>query len=57
MKDLVLKIGNLKIGNKLPFVLISGPCAIENLDHTLYHAQKIKSICDKLQIPLIFKSS
>ncbi len=57
MKDLELEIGNLKIGNKLPFVLISGPCAIENLDHTLYHAQKIKSICDKLQIPLIFKSS
>ncbi len=57
MKDLELEIGNLKIGNKLPFVLISGPCAIETLDHALYHAQKIKSICDKLQIPLIFKSS
>ena len=57
MKDFELKVGKIKIGNRLPFILISGPCVIESLDHTLYHAQEIKNICDKLKVPLIFKSS
>ena len=57
MEDFELKVGKIKIGNRLPFILISGPCVIESLDHTLYHAEKIKNICDKLKIPLIFKSS
>ena len=41
----------------MPFVLIAGPCAIENLDSALFHAEKIKNICFDLKIPLIYKSS
>ena len=52
-----MKINNIIIGNNKPFILIAGPCAIENLDDTLYHAESIKNICDKLNIQLIFKSS
>ena len=52
-----MKINEIKIGNTLPFVLIAGPCVIENLDHTLFHAEKIKQICSDLNIPLIYKSS
>ncbi len=52
-----MKINNLTIGNDQPFILIAGPCAIENLNDTLYHAEKIKNICDKLNIQLIFKTS
>ena len=51
-----IKIGNVEFGGrKLP--LIAGPCVIENLDHTLFHAEKIKQICSELNIPLIYKSS
>jgi 2-dehydro-3-deoxyphosphooctonate aldolase (KDO 8-P synthase) len=46
----------IKIGNGLPLVFIGGPCAIESRDHTLYMADQIKSICDSLDIPLIFKA-
>ena len=52
-----MKIGTINIDNNLPFTLISGPCAIENLDHALYHADYIKSICERLDIPFIYKSS
>ena len=52
-----MKINKINIGNELPFVLIAGPCAIENLDSALFHAEKIKNICFDLNIPLIYKSS
>ena len=44
-------------GKSKPFVLIAGPCVIENGDHPLFMAEKIKTICDELNIPFIFKSS
>ena len=40
-----------------PLMLIAGPCVIENEDHSLLMADKIKSICEKLNVPYIFKSS
>ena len=52
-----MKINELNIGNELPFILIAGPCAIESLDDTLFHAEYIKKLCLDLNIPLIFKSS
>ena len=52
-----MKIRNINIDNNLPFTLIAGPCAIEGLDHALFHAEQIKNICDTLGIPLIYKSS
>ena len=45
------------ISNDLPFVLIAGPCVIENENHSLMLAEKINSICEKLKINFIFKSS
>ena len=39
-----------------PF-LISGPCVIENKDHCLFLATKIKEITDRLGIEYIFKAS
>lgn len=58
MKTLVIgggKISEVKIGENLPLVLIGGPCVLEGLDHSLFMGEQIKKICDKLQIPLIFK--
>ena len=39
------------------FFLIAGPCAIEGEDITFDIAKKIITICNKLQIPFIFKGS
>ena len=39
------------------FFLIAGPCAIENEDMAFEIAEKVNAICDRLQIPYIFKGS
>ena len=39
------------------FFLIAGPCVIESEEHCMKMAGEIKKICDKLEIPLIFKAS
>ncbi len=50
-------VNNLEISNDLRFSFIGGPCAIESLDHAFYICEKIKQICDKLEINFIYKSS
>ena len=52
-----LKIKNVNISNNLPFVLISGPCQIESLDHSRRIADILTKICHKLGISFIFKGS
>ncbi|MBT8271349.1 MAG: 3-deoxy-8-phosphooctulonate synthase [Flavobacteriaceae bacterium] len=39
------------------FFLLAGPCAIEGEDMALRIAERIVKICDRLQIPFIFKGS
>ena len=55
MKQIDLK--NYSISNSLPFILIAGPCVIENEKKTLTIAQEINKICNELKINYIFKSS
>jgi len=45
------------VGGNRPFALIAGPCAIESEQMTLEVASTLKAICNKLNIPFIFKSS
>ncbi|HQP91098.1 MAG TPA: 3-deoxy-8-phosphooctulonate synthase [Candidatus Omnitrophota bacterium] len=52
-----VNIGKVILGGKRPIVLIAGPCVIENQTSTLEHADAIKSICKKLSISFVFKSS
>ena len=52
-----VELKNFKISNDLPFVLITGPCVIENESHSLFMAEKINKICDKLKINFVYKSS
>ena len=52
-----IQIGNVKIGNDLPFVLIAGPCQVESRDHALFMAESLIKITNKLNIPFIYKSS
>jgi 2-dehydro-3-deoxyphosphooctonate aldolase (KDO 8-P synthase) len=50
-------INQLAIGNKLPFVLIAGPCQIESQDHAEATCARLIAITALLGIPLIYKSS
>lgn len=42
-------------GNKL--LIIAGPCVIESQDVVFRSAENLKDICERLKLPLIFKSS
>lgn len=62
----IIKLGNIKIGGlppnvsiggNAPFVLIAGPCVIEDEKTTLAIAGKLKSITSKLKISFVFKAS
>ncbi|MDA0218590.1 MAG: 3-deoxy-8-phosphooctulonate synthase [Proteobacteria bacterium] len=52
-----VKIGNVTVGNDLPFVLIAGPCAIESRDHALGMSEKLVRLAAELGLGLIYKSS
>ena len=50
------KVKKVKIGSDLPLAFVGGPCAIETRDHSLFMADKISKICEKLEIPWVYKS-
>jgi len=50
-------VGNVTFSNKLPFVLIAGPCQIESRDHAMMMAEAVVRIAGDLEIPLVYKSS
>ena len=52
-----INLKNFSISNDKPFVLIAGPCVIENESHSLMIAEELLKICDSIGINLIFKSS
>ncbi len=52
-----MNIPKLKYTNTNHFLLIAGPCAIEGEEMAMNIAKTINGICDKLEIPFIFKGS
>ena len=48
---------NIRIGEGQPLALIGGPCVIESESFTLKMAEDIRKVCDRLNVPFIFKSS
>ncbi|MCX6283422.1 MAG: 3-deoxy-8-phosphooctulonate synthase [Bacteroidetes bacterium] len=50
-------IPNLTIKDPGMFFLIAGPCVVENETMPIEVASRIKEICERLNIPYIFKSS
>ena len=52
-----VNIGNIKISNESPLLLIAGPCVIESKTLAEEVAGKLKEITDRLSIPFIYKSS
>jgi 2-dehydro-3-deoxyphosphooctonate aldolase (KDO 8-P synthase) len=57
MEQIEVKCGKLTISNNNPFTLIAGPCQLENENHAIDVAKKLKEITDKLSIGLIYKTS
>lgn len=52
----IVNVGNIKCGSDQLF-LISGPCVIETEDVMLRTAEKLKEVSERLQVPVIYKSS
>ncbi|MBP1639584.1 MAG: 2-dehydro-3-deoxyphosphogluconate aldolase [Bacteroidetes bacterium] len=52
-----MNIPRLKNSDSGNFFLLAGPCVIEGEEMALYIADHIVSLCDRLQIPYIFKGS
>lgn len=54
----VLRIDEkIDIGGDTPFVLIAGPCMLENEKLVMETAERIKEITNKLNVPFVFKGS
>jgi len=56
-RERVINVMDINISNTLPFVLISGPCQIESVDHSIMIASIVSKICKSLGIRYIFKAS
>ena len=52
-----INLKDYSISNNSQFILIAGPCVIENESHSLMIAEELCKICDDVGINLIFKSS
>ncbi len=50
-------VGNIAIGNELPFVLIAGPCQIESRAHALEMAAALRELREASGVAIIYKSS
>ena len=56
-KNMLSKINNLQHQRSGNFFLIAGPCVIESEKKVMEIAEKTLNICNKLEIPFIFKGS
>lgn len=53
----IVSVGQVSFGNRLPFVLIAGPCQMESREHALEMASALKEMTSRLNIPFVFKAS
>jgi 2-dehydro-3-deoxyphosphooctonate aldolase (KDO 8-P synthase) len=53
----IVRVGEVEIGNALPFVLIAGPCQIESLQHALEVAAALAALAAETGVRAIYKSS
>ena len=57
MTNTTVKAGKVSFGNALPLALIAGPCQMESRGHAFMMAGRLKEMCNKLGIGLVYKSS
>lgn len=53
----VVKVGDIAIGGREPFALITGPCQLESLDHARMMVERIAAACAPTGTRFIFKAS
>ncbi len=52
-----INIAGTKLGGNNPLFIIAGPCVIESEEIAFYTAERLKEICRRVNLPLLFKSS
>ena len=57
MEQKVITLGDIKIGNELPFVLFGGMNVLESRDLAMKIAEHYVKVTEKLGIPYVFKAS
>ena len=53
----VVSIGSVRVGNHLPMMVFAGPCQMESREHAFMTAGRLKEICTRLGLGLVYKSS
>jgi 2-dehydro-3-deoxyphosphooctonate aldolase (KDO 8-P synthase) len=56
-RGVAVRIGRLTVEPGGPLFVVAGPCVIESADHALGVAETLARIGDRLDLPLVFKSS
>jgi len=57
MTQKVIQVGDIQIGNELPFVLFGGMNVLESRDMAMQVAETYVEVTNKLNIPYVFKAS
>lgn len=57
MSEKTVSIGQLRIDNSVPFVLLGGVNVLESRDFALQVAEHYVEVCSRLDIPYVFKAS
>lgn len=57
MSQKIIQVGNVQIGNELPFVLFGGMNVLESRDLAMRVAEVYVEVTSKLKIPYVFKAS
>jgi 2-dehydro-3-deoxyphosphooctonate aldolase (KDO 8-P synthase) len=52
-----INIASIKLGGGNPLFIVAGPCVIESEEVIFYTAERLKKICERIGLPLLFKSS
>jgi 2-dehydro-3-deoxyphosphooctonate aldolase (KDO 8-P synthase) len=52
-----ISVGDIVIGGRAPFALITGPCQLESLDHARMMAERIAAACAPTGTRFVFKAS
>lgn len=53
----IVTVGNYKVGQGCPMLLMAGPCVLEGYERSQMIGQRAKAIADKLGMPYVFKAS
>ena len=52
-----IQLGEITFANDRPFALLGGVNVLEDLDFALRCSKHYKDVCERLNIPLVFKAS